>query len=745
MLSRTIIFMLINILPVRGEVFNNQSDKIYELQGDLNLGFILNECSNTSSSSWTYANSAIWTISRLNYLNFTSPLRMGLKIYQSCTEDDSYDILFDMFKNRNLRYFLNVFSNRYLGDGVSQFGNVLNIHLTAMSTYHTWALRAAAKLLSALNYRNNITVYMENDHLLSEFYAITRNEDICIKSGIIVEPKPKAFVKPTNGTIMVFAKYETIKALLLNFTRAELTDIQMIFVPSDASINIDVPEGSYIIEPSRSISTIMKNTKLITSPLFFDIASLILETIVKTVEFVFQNCNDTVTAISCLRKNHQKFLASGFKMSPIKSMEVLEMEQLTDSFTYNIFQVENVTTPIFNVNSSSNDTKRGIFQSFVNVFRYSIFNDTLSGLELLNSTARSRLCPMCRSNCVNFFSKQPPKTITVSYAFSKVGLRTDSWVFSFLAISLLGVVLCLAVFIFVMVSICKKDILEGNAFLTLLLLLVVILMYCSVIPFALDGDKEARTCICIARALSTTLNYALAFSLLLSRSILLATISKEVGFMAHVPGPVQAFMTLFIFGVQGAISLQFISHCEDIFRGISFVYLMSYNVILLVLLLFICPLNTRSQRNYREGRYFTVAIALIACVWSCWIPAYAVFHNEWRDPIICFGLVSTASIFLGAVFVPRTYMMTVAATRDRLTSALPSLHANSSIVDVYRASTQPIYDCINIAAINARCGPPPPPPPLPQAEVYSTPTEPYEDEFDLDICVTPNADKVTRF
>lgn len=367
------------------------------------------------------------------------------------------------------------------------------------------------------------------------------------------------------------------------------------------------------------------------------------------------------------------------------------MEPQADNFLYEIFRVENLTLQ----NYTENLRKDDIIQSFVNVFSYSVFNKTLTNLEQPNfedtNDTSKKVCPECNLNCINFITQTSPKTILISYAFSRFGLRSESWVFAFLAVSVLGVAFCIAVLIFLIVRFCKRDILEGNPFLSLLLLFSVMLMYVSVIPFTLDSDKELKSSICLARALSSTLSYAFAFSLLLSRSILLATVSREVGFMSHVPGPVQSFLTLFIFGVQGALSLQFVNHCEDIFRGIAFVYMMSYNIILLVLLVFICPLNTRAQRNYKEGKYFTIAVVLLACTWSCWIPGYAVMGEGWKDPVLCLGLVATASILLGAIFIPRTYMMTIAAARDRITSTLPSLPASSSIMDIYRASTQVDY------------------------------------------------------
>lgn len=61
-----------------------------------------------------------------------------------------------------------------------------------------------------------------------------------------------------------------------------------------------------------------------------------------------------------------------------------------------------------------------------------------------------------------------------------------------------------------------------------------------------------------------------------------------------------------------------------------------------------------------------------------------------------------------------------------------------------------MYDCVNIAAINAANAaknninivPPPPPP---QPDLYSCATLPEEDDFEIHNCDSPSRDKITRF
>lgn len=264
-----------------------------------------------------------------------------------------------------------------------------------------------------------------------------------------------------------------------------------------------------------------------------------------------------------------------------------------------------------------------------------------------------------------------------------------------------GVFFCLAILIFIFVRLCKKDVFEGNPVLSVLLLLTVTVMYASVVPFTLEisSDSEfhySTNYICLARSLAVTLSYSCAFSLMLSRAVMLATVAYEAGFMSHITGHVQSLLCLFMVAVQGALALQSVENCEEIFSGTSFVYVLSYDVLLLGLLVCACPFIYRSQRNYREGMYFAIAVGLVAVFWTAWLAVYIILGDRWKVVVLCVGLLGTASIIMCAVFIPRTYLMTSAVVRDNLASALPSLAfaSSTSVLDLNYANMQVNYTII---------------------------------------------------
>lgn len=453
-------------------------------------------------------------------------------------------------------------------------------------------------------------------------------------------------------------------------------------------IFLGLPEGAYLIQPTYGdvVETFSKTPKIIPTPLFFDIAYPLISYAKEISQTMTQHCNGTTHKLSCVQ-NKYKYI-SDYQIYYYSSiMNFLKIEPLTTKFNYNIYRVDNVSFV------DLNKGKPKSFHSLSKILSYNVFDEALLEIEeafettnVTNTTLEdcSKQINNCILTCLNF---QDPKKHSMTFSAS-VYPRSDSWIFAFISVSILGVIFCLAIISFILVRLFQKHIFEGNPTLTVILLIIVIFMYLSIIPFALDGDDDMKTGIMMARALCISLPYAAAFSLLLARAILLATISKEVGFMSHVAGTVQSFLTLFIFGVQCALSLQVIRHCEDTFHDFFIMYLLSYNIILLLMLLCLTPLIVKSQRNYKEGRYVTIATTLTAASWCIWVPAYVLLEKEWKDPVLCMGLVCTASILLGCLFIPRTYMMAVAAARDRFASALPSLATATSAMDIYRASTQ---------------------------------------------------------
>lgn len=441
---------------------------------------------------------------------------------------------------------------------------------------------------------------------------------------------------------------------------------------------LGIPEDAYVILPPHWRGSQFKlNANIFPTPILFEIADPILKFAVETQHFLKNSCNDTIYKLNCLRQStpsdiHETFFPF---LSSRDIMGLLKVEVLEEHFVYDIFKVDSIkanTSTLFEANI--------FMKPFKKVASYHMFYDNLSVVDQsveMNSSSNIENCP----ELIIFRSDSK-----LVYWKGIIAFREDSWIYAFLSLSLLGVTFCMAILVFLLTAIYQKRILEGNPLMTIFLLFAVMLVFCAVLPFSIESRQKS---LCTVKLLSITLSYAAVFSLLLSRAIVLSSAAKEIGFISHIAGQVQSFLCLFIFGVQAALSLHSINYCTHMFtEGYDFVFLMSYNIVLLLILLCLAPLMYKSQRNYREGKYFTIAIALIVLTWCVWLPGFAILCSEWKEMMVCLGLVTTGGICLGTIFIPRTYLMTIAAERDKITSALPSLNTTTSGLDIYRAHPQ---------------------------------------------------------
>ncbi|KAG5898753.1 hypothetical protein JTB14_010963 [Gonioctena quinquepunctata] len=720
---------------------------VLEVEGDLKISLLLDHCRNSSEAvpfkQQSLVSTAIWTTQRVNFLEILSPLKLGLSVYEICSESDYIKTIFDLYESEN--YLLGVISERRLSEKVLKLCDVLDVRIRETSKNHGFLLEAAVEFLGAIGWVENVTVLAPDENVMQEFYLHSKAEFICIQECVIYEHNCPLTFNSTNPFVFIGNQHHIEQFVKNQQVNGNVEAIQALFVPLDGSVPRDLLQKSYVIIPPHDppSKTYQHSQNILPSPVLFETTNPILSYTSNIERFLIDNCNETQYKLNCLRNKFRKKYRP-LMITPSGILEILRIEPLRHNFIFNIYEVENDT-----MNTSAMLTKNNLFQPLTRVFTYNIFYKNITfvdhNLELgfYNSNITHTT-----GECVSFFSEDH-----VGYILNHTGglsFQTEAWVYAFLSLSLLGVLFCIVILIFLLICICRRDILEGNPVLTLSLLVAVMILFCAVLPFSLENSESTSNILCMTKTLGITLGYAFVFSLLLSRCILLATASKEMGFMSHIAGPVQAFLCLFIFGVQAALSLQIIGRCSNIFKCHSFLYLMSYNVMLLLLLLCLCPLIYKCQRNYREGKYFTLAIILTTCSWSVWLPLFGFLSDQWKEPLLCLGLVSTSAIFLGAVFIPRTYLMTIAAARDKITSTLPSLATGNSTMDIYRTNTQPIYDCVNVAAINAvavaRAGVTVPSMQvMQQPDLYSCPALPDDDDFDFRCDTPPATDKITRF
>uniref|UniRef100_A0A2S2QVC5 Protein bride of sevenless n=1 Tax=Sipha flava TaxID=143950 RepID=A0A2S2QVC5_9HEMI len=311
-------------------------------------------------------------------------------------------------------------------------------------------------------------------------------------------------------------------------------------------------------------------------------------------------------------------------------------------------------------------------------------------------------CATCR------LPSTEPWPAVPAYGPLSIAWKEDVWVACTLTVSAVGAICAACIAAFIVIRVCKKDVMEGNPTFSLVLIAGTLLMYGSAVPFAVDRTGHPHA-VCYAKLFGTCASCSVVFSTMLARCMMIAACDCDSSFMSHVNGYLQTTLCAFTMCVQLALLFQFAAiHaivpssdlCRVFVGGNLFLGSLAYDALLLALLCATSPFVFRSKRNYREGACFAVAAYLVLVVWLCWCTAYAVLPRRWSDTCVMVGLTGTATVIVVTVFIPRTYMMMFGIVREQITSSLPSLGYGhgASVTDVNYRSTQALYDSVHVAA-----------------------------------------------
>lgn len=313
-------------------------------------------------------------------------------------------------------------------------------------------------------------------------------------------------------------------------------------------------------------------------------------------------------------------------------------------------------------------------------------------------------------------------------------IKPEAWVAAGLTACVLGVIVAIAILIFIVIRITIGDVFEGNPMSTIMLLLALVIQFGSFVPFSIEyvadhknaqitfDDADTMNTLCAVRIFLVTLCYCLTFSLLLSRAMMLASIGSEGGFLSHVNGYIQSVICLFSTLVQIGLSTQLliVMHianesvsCENLFYGHWLWGLLAYDLLLLIFTVILSPLIVHSQRNYKEGILLVVGSILVLIIWLVWIPM-SVIGDEWRDAALPLGAQATGWAILSGILIPRSFLIVRGIERSDIAQALPSLTSLAFAQNQYASEQvmtsditfpdkfsifwfQSVYECVNPA------------------------------------------------
>lgn len=181
-------FELLVLVVASGAIGASAMKQIFSIEGDVNVALVVNTCRNATDAVpyqiQTLISSAVWTAERVNFLQILAPLKLGIGVYEACTEGDYYKTIFDLYQ-QDEEYLLGIVSNANLDEKVLQFCEVLDIRTAVTYRYHGYLMKSSTKLLIALGWFENVTVLAPDENLLREFHRYSKREYICVKDCLV--------------------------------------------------------------------------------------------------------------------------------------------------------------------------------------------------------------------------------------------------------------------------------------------------------------------------------------------------------------------------------------------------------------------------------------------------------------------------------------------------------------------------------------------------------------------------------
>lgn len=233
------------------------------------------------------------------------------------------------------------------------------------------------------------------------------------------------------------------------------------------------------------------------------------------------------------------------------------------------------------------------------------------------------------------------------------------WATVIVAFAAVGVLVTLFMLTYVLIKMCDGT-LAGNQSLGIILLLCILTLYSSVVIFT-QPPTEFR---CSLRIFVYPVALSLCYAILLVkvmqlRSLVLLGLGGRISYLN------QYLILFFMVLVQLVIGIQwFLSNqplMKTTFDGArscfipktDFLLLHSY-IAILALLAFCYGLSVlKIHRNYKEGRWVTLASGLTLPVLCTWGVIRGLAANKYQDPTICIALVVLATILVIALFLPK--------------------------------------------------------------------------------------------
>nr|CAI5824417.1 unnamed protein product [Callosobruchus analis] len=210
-----------------------------EIPGDLTIALLVKTCHNSSVDLIPYhtnslVSSAMWVVERLNYLEHTTPLTLGLKVYEICEEIDFFKSIFDLYQAEN-DYLLTVVSEDTLSEKMLNFCEVLDVRSSSIARCSKLLVKTTVEFLNAMGWVENVTVFGPDEFIMEEFSSYAVKQSVCVMD-LIIYGNACPNVMNTSTPIVYFGNKCNIEHFSTHQENNTNEMLKIIFVPLDGSV-----------------------------------------------------------------------------------------------------------------------------------------------------------------------------------------------------------------------------------------------------------------------------------------------------------------------------------------------------------------------------------------------------------------------------------------------------------------------------------------------------------------------------
>ncbi len=293
-----------------------------------------------------------------------------------------------------------------------------------------------------------------------------------------------------------------------------------------------------------------------------------------------------------------------------------------------------------------------------------------------------------------------PRELETLPIFSYESFISRTWALVVVSAAIFGFLASLWMLLYVFQKICDGT-LAGNQAMGVLLLLGVMALFASVVPWLLPPSET----MCALRHFVHPLLLVLCFSILLVKSMQLRSLIT-IGLGGRIPQVNQLISLFFMVMVQVVIAaewylatrpigIQIIAGYPEC--GVSpsrFLLLHIYPTVLLLLTFFYGVSVLKVKRNFNEGRWITCAAVFIIPVFAAWPVVYYFAPVPFHDPSVAVSVVAVAGVLLACVFLPKMHTIALQA-RIKEASDLSRTCSDTTVYtgfsDYAAFSSKPLY------------------------------------------------------